>query len=79
MRGGKPLKVSELNQIKEVGKKTIADFVRSETGSVGVKNAAAIAAFAAALALGQATSEAATWTTTVTIGGVTISGEVTAI
>lgn len=44
----------ELNRIKEIGKKTIADFIRSETGSVGIKNAAMIGAFAGAFALGQA-------------------------
>lgn len=50
----------ELNRIKAVGKKTIADFIRSETGSVGIKNAATIGAFAGALALSQASSEAYT-------------------
>ena len=48
----------EMNRIKEVGKKTVSEFVRSETGSVGVKNAATIGAFAAALALSQTSSEA---------------------
>ena len=48
----------EITRIKEVGKKTIADFIRSETGSVGVKNAATIGAFAGALALSQSSSEA---------------------
>ena len=48
----------ELNRVKEVSKKTIADFICSETGSVGVKNAATIGAFASALALGQSISEA---------------------
>lgn len=60
------MKAVKRNRIKEVGKKTIAEFVRSETGSVGVKNAAAIGAFAAALALSQTPSEAIT----VSIGGV---------
>lgn len=52
------MKKFELNRIKEIGKKTIADFVRSESGSVGIKNAATIGAFAAALALSQSSSEA---------------------
>lgn len=56
------LKTPEVNRIKEVGKKTVADFVRSETGSVGVKNAATIGAFAAALALSEAPCEAKTFT-----------------
>lgn len=56
------MKALELNRIKEVSEKTIADFVRSETGSVGVKNAAAMGAFAAALTLSQTTSEALTFT-----------------
>ncbi|MDE0686468.1 MAG: hypothetical protein OXI63_26375 [Candidatus Poribacteria bacterium] len=60
------MKTAKLNRIKEVGKKTVSEFVRSETGSVGVKNAAAIGAFAAALALSQTPSEAIT----VSIGGV---------
>ena len=47
-------------KIKEVGKKTISDFIRSETGSVGIKNAATIGAFAAALTLSQSISEAIT-------------------
>lgn len=47
------MKAMELNRIKEVGKKTISEFVRSETGSVGVKNAAAIGTFAAAFAMSQ--------------------------
>lgn len=67
------MNVNELSRIKEVGKKTITDFVRSETGSVGVKNAAAIGAFAAALALSQATSEAVTYSTTVTIFGASVT------
>ena len=54
------MKAVKLNQIKEVGKKTVAEFVRSETGSVGVKNAAAVGAFAAALALSEMPSEAIT-------------------
>ncbi len=48
----------KLNKIKEVCKKTIADFVCSETGSVGVKNAAAVGAAIGAFALGQTSSEA---------------------
>ena len=52
------MKAVELNRIKEVGKKTVSEFVRSETGSVGVKNAAAIGAFAAAFAMSQTPSEA---------------------
>lgn len=52
------MKASELNRVKEVGKKTIADFVLSEHGSVGIKNAATIGAFAAALVLSQSSSEA---------------------
>lgn len=63
------MKAVKLNRIKEVGKKTLAEFVHSETGSVGVKNAAAIGAFAAALALSQTPSEALT----VTIGGVSVT------
>ena len=55
------MKAVKLNRIKEVGKKTLAEFVHSETGSVGVKNAAAIGAFAAALALSQTPSEAVTY------------------
>ena len=51
------MKAVELNRIKEVGKKTVSEFVRSETGSVGVKNAAAIGAFAAAFAMSQTPSE----------------------
>ena len=51
------MKAIELNRIKEVGKKTISEFVRSETGSVGVKNAATIGAFAAAFAISQTASE----------------------
>ncbi len=52
------MKKLEVTRIKEVGKKTIADFIRSETGSVGIKNAATIGAFAGALVLSQASSEA---------------------
>ncbi len=52
------MKELEITRIKEVGKKTIADFIRSETGSVGIKNAAAIGAFAGALALSQSSSNA---------------------
>ena len=66
MKGGKPVNKLELNRIKEVGKKTIADFIRSETGSVGIKNAAMIGACAGAFALAQA-SEAITVTASATI------------
>ena len=52
------MKELELNRIKEVGKKTVADFIRSETGSVGIRNATTIGAFAGALALSQSSSEA---------------------
>lgn len=54
------MKDLEITRIKEVGKKTIADFIRSETGSVGVKNAATIGAFAGALVLSQTIGDAAT-------------------
>ena len=57
----------ELSRIKEVGKKAIADFVSSETGSIGVKNAATIAAFAGALALSPSSSDAISWDGTVWI------------
>ena len=56
------MKGTDMTRIKEVGKKTVADFVRSETGSVGVKNAATIGAFAAALALSETPTEAKTFT-----------------
>ncbi len=52
------MKDIELKRVKKVGKKTIADFIRSETGSVGIKNAATIGAFAGALALSQSSSDA---------------------
>ncbi|MDE0426368.1 MAG: hypothetical protein OXN25_16065 [Candidatus Poribacteria bacterium] len=52
------MKGPKRNRIKEVGKKTIADFIHSETGSVGIKNAAAIGGFIGALALSQLSSEA---------------------
>ena len=65
------MKAVKLNRIKEVGAKTLSEFIHSETGSVGVKNAAAVGAFAAALALSQATSEAITYT--VTIGGLSVA------
>ena len=61
------MKQLEMNRIKEVSKKTVADFVRSETGSVGVKNAATLGAFAGILALSQSSSEAVVGTTTVTL------------
>ena len=48
----------ELNRLKEVGKQTISDFVRSESGSVGIKNATTIGTFAGALALSQTPSGA---------------------
>ena len=67
------MKAIEMNRIKEVGKKTISEFVRSETGSVGVKNAVAIGAFAAAFAISQTVSEAVTISTTQTIFGVVIT------
>lgn len=52
------MKKLEITRIKKVGKKTITGFIRSETGSVGVKNAATIGAFVGALALSQSNSEA---------------------
>ena len=52
------MKQLEMNRIKEVGKKTIADFIHSETGSVGIKNAATIGAFIGMLALSQSDGEA---------------------
>ena len=58
--GGRPVKDPKTTRIKEVGKKTIADFIRSETGSVGVKNAATIGAFTGALALSQSICDATT-------------------
>ena len=60
------MKKLEMDRIKEVGRKTISDFVHSERGSVGVKNAAMVGAFAAALALSQSTGEAANGTTRIT-------------
>ena len=54
------MKDLKTTRIKEVGKKTIADFIRSETGSVGVKNAATIGVFAGAIVLSQSSSEAVT-------------------
>ena len=54
------MKKLEITRIKEIGKKTIADFIRSESGSVGVKNAATIGAFAGALILSQNIGDAAT-------------------
>ena len=61
------MKKLELNRVKEVGKKTIADFIRSETGSVGIKNAATIGTITGALALSQLNSHAI-----IDEGGVTI-------
>ena len=58
VKGGKPVKQFEMNRIKEVGKKAIFDFVRSENGSVGIKNAAIIGAFIGMLALSQSDGEA---------------------
>ena len=52
------MKNLEIMRIKEMGKKMISDFIRSETGSVGVKNAATIGTFASALVLSQTNSEA---------------------
>ena len=52
------MKAFKFTRVKEVGKKTVGDFIRSETGSVGVKNAATIGAFAGVLALSQSNSEA---------------------
>ncbi len=59
-RRQKSMKDLELERVKKVSKKTIADFIRSETGSVGIKNAATIGAFAGALALSQSSSDATT-------------------
>lgn len=61
------MKKLEVTRIKEISKKTIADFVRSETGSVGVKNAATIGVVTGALALSQLNSHAI-----IDEGGVTI-------
>lgn len=52
------MKTREFKQIREVGKKIIADFIRSETGSVGIKNAAIIGGFIGMLALSQSSSDA---------------------
>ncbi len=57
------MKKLELNRVKEVGKKTIADFINSETGSVGAKNAAMVGSLAAAFALSEMNSEAIVSTT----------------
>lgn len=54
------MKELKMNRIKEVGKKAIFDFVRSENGSVGIKNAAIIGAFAGALTLSQSIGDAST-------------------
>ena len=54
------MKELKMNRIKEVGKKAIFDFVRSENGSVGIKNAATIGAFAGALTLSQSIGDAIT-------------------
>lgn len=61
------MKKLEIARIKEVGKKTVTDFIRSETGSVGIKNAATIGAFAGALALSPSSSEAVSWNGTIWI------------
>lgn len=67
----------ELNRIKEVGKKSIADFIRSETGSVGIKNAATVGSLAAAFGLSQMNSDAYVSETTIVIwwsdGSVTVA------
>lgn len=60
MKEGKPVKELKMNRIKEVGKKAVFDFVRSENGSVGTKNAATIGAFAGALTLSQSIGDAQT-------------------
>ena len=52
------MKKLEITRIKKVGRKTITDFIRSETGSVGIKNAATIGAVTGALALSQLNSDA---------------------
>lgn len=52
------MKICGFKRIKEVGKKTIADFIRSEAGSVGIKNAATIGVFIGMLALNQSSSDA---------------------
>ena len=67
------MKAIEMNRIKEVGRKTITDFVHSESGSVGVKKTAAIGAFAAALVLSQSTGEAVDGTVSIVGGTVTIA------
>ena len=64
----KPIKLS---RITDIGKNTIADFIRSETGSVGVKNAATIGVFAGALALSQSIGDAVTTTNYDVNGNVT--------
>lgn len=71
------MKRIKLNRIKEVGRKTVADFVHSESGSVGVKNAAIIGAFAAALTLSQSLAEATTSTSTTTSTTTNPNGSVT--
>lgn len=52
------MKQLELARMREVGKKAITEFIRSEAGSVGVKNAATIGVLAGALALSQSNSDA---------------------
>ena len=52
------MKKLELNRVKEVGKKMLAGFICSETGSVGVKNAATLGVLIGAMSLSQSSSEA---------------------
>lgn len=52
------MKLREFKRIREVSRKTIADFIRSESGSVGIKNAAIIGVSIGALALSQSSSDA---------------------
>ena len=48
----------ELKWLREGSKNQVADFVRSESGWVGIKNAATIGAFVGGFALSQIPSEA---------------------
>lgn len=66
------MKEFEITRIKEVGKKTIADFVRSETGSVGIKNAATIGAVACAFALSESVGDAGDGPYTITLPNGTV-------
>ncbi|MDE0013982.1 MAG: hypothetical protein OXU36_22765 [Candidatus Poribacteria bacterium] len=52
------MKLREFKRIRKVSKKTIADFIRSESGSVGIRNAAIIGVSTGALALSQSSSNA---------------------